>query len=60
MNHAFEGTKQIDADIGEVSRASSEASTSANETRDAAKTLSNQADGLSNEVGAFLDGIRAA
>ncbi len=58
MSHASNGTSRISQDIDEVSRASALASTSAQQTLDAAKTLSAQAQTLNTEVSSFLREVR--
>lgn len=60
MSHASSGTRRINEDIGEVSRASSDASASAVQTLDAARMLSQQAEMLQREIGDFLNEVRAA
>lgn len=59
MNNAARGITQINDDIGEVSKLSTEASFSATQTLDAAKLLSKESETLRAEVIAFLSDIRS-
>ncbi|MFZ4763220.1 MAG: methyl-accepting chemotaxis protein [Alphaproteobacteria bacterium] len=58
MNRAASGTRKINDDIGEVSKASAEASRAALQTLDAARMVSVEAEKLNQEVYSFLAGVR--
>lgn len=60
MAQASSGTSMIDQSINEVSDFSLAASNSAGETMELTKTLSEQADVLSQEIKTFLQNVRAA
>ena len=58
MSRAATGTRQINDDISEVSKASAEASDAAAQTLEAARMVSKEAEKLNQEVSAFLAGVR--
>jgi methyl-accepting chemotaxis protein len=60
VQHAASGAHEVTTNITSVSQAANEAGTAAAQVLDASGQLSRQAEELSNEVGRFTAGVRAA
>lgn len=60
VQQAAQGTQEVSSNIGGVSKAAEEAGTAAGQVLSAANQLSHEAKRLQNEVGAFIERIRAA
>ncbi|NKB22642.1 MAG: HAMP domain-containing protein [Alphaproteobacteria bacterium] len=60
VQHAATGTQEVSSTIGEVTQAATENQSSAGQMLDAAKELAQQGTVLRDEVGKFLESVRAA
>ena len=60
IQQAAANTETVTASIGDVSRSADETGVAAQHVREAAAAVANQADRLSQEVGEFVAGVRAA
>lgn len=60
VQHAAQGTQEVSANICEVQRGASETSSASSHVLSAAKALAEDGERLQEEVGKFLDTVRAA
>jgi methyl-accepting chemotaxis protein len=60
VQHAAQGTQQVSSNITDVQRGATETGSASSQVLSAAKSLSSDSNRLKNEVGKFLNSVRAA
>ena len=60
VQHAAQGTQQVSSNVTDVQRGATETGSASSQVLSAAKSLSSDSNRLKNEVGKFLNSVRAA